>query len=75
MGFLIQSAQNRDTRATQRKRDERSRATRGAQNALLDLEELEERKLDAFRARCVALARHARERGDEEATFAAGWAS
>ena len=67
MVFLIQNTQNRDTEAIQLKLDELIRATRGAHNALLDLEELEERELDVFRARYVALARTARERDDEEA--------
>lgn len=67
MVFLIQNSQNRDTEAIQLKLDELIRATRGAHNALLDLEELEERELDVFRARYVALARIARERSDEEA--------
>jgi low affinity Fe/Cu permease len=66
MVFLIQNSQNRDTEAIQLKLDELIRATRGAHNALLDLEELEERELDVFRARYVALARTARERSDEE---------
>ena len=61
MVFLIQSTQNRDTEAMQVKLDELIRATKGAHNALLDLEELEEDKLDAFRDRYEKLAREARE--------------
>lgn len=60
MVFLIQSTQNRDTQAIQIKLDELIRATRGAHNALLDLEELDPRTLDAFRARYEALAEAAR---------------
>lgn len=61
MVFLIQNTQNRDTEAIQVKLDELIRATKGAHNALLDLEELEEESLDAFRARYQALATAARE--------------
>ena len=60
MVFLIQNTQNRDTRAIQVKLDELIRATAGAHNALLDLEELEEETLDAFRRRYQALAQSAR---------------
>jgi low affinity Fe/Cu permease len=60
MVFLIQNTQIRDTEAIQVKLDELIRATQGAHNALLDLEELEEEKLDAFRARYQALATTAR---------------
>ncbi|MEO8104240.1 MAG: low affinity iron permease family protein, partial [Betaproteobacteria bacterium] len=60
MVFLIQNTQNRDTEAIQVKLDELIRATQGAHNALLDLEELEEDTLDAFRAKYQALASAAR---------------
>jgi low affinity Fe/Cu permease len=65
MVFLIQNTQNRDTEAIQVKLDELIRATRGAHNALLDLEELEEENLDAFRARYQALAAAARANLDQ----------
>lgn len=61
MVFLIQNTQNRDTAAMQVKLDELIRATRGAHNALLDLEELTEHDLDLIRARYEELARRARE--------------
>jgi len=61
MVFLIQNTQNRDTEAIQVKLDELIRATKGAHNALLDLEELEEDALEAFRRRYQALATTARE--------------
>ncbi|MFS8084104.1 MAG: low affinity iron permease family protein [Acidobacteriota bacterium] len=60
MVFLIQNTQNRDTEAIQVKLDELIRATKGAHNALLDLEELEEENLDAFKAKYQALAAAAR---------------
>jgi len=60
MVFLIQNTQNRDTEAIQIKLDELIRATKGAHNALLDLEELEEDALDAFRRKYEDLATAAR---------------
>jgi low affinity Fe/Cu permease len=60
MVFLIQNTQNRDTEAMQVKLDELIRATVGAHNALLDLEELEEENLDAFRTKYQTLAAAAR---------------
>ncbi|MBE0554650.1 MAG: low affinity iron permease family protein [Rhodobacteraceae bacterium] len=62
MVFLIQNTQNRDTAAIQLKLDELVRATQGAHNAVLDLEELDERTLEEFRRRYEDLARQARER-------------
>ena len=61
MVFLIQNTQNRDTEAIQIKLDELIRATKGAHNALMDLEELEEIHLNQFRDRYAALARGARD--------------
>ncbi len=60
MVFLIQNTQNRDTEALHLKLDELIRATHGAHNALLDLEEMEESQLDEFRQRYEALAKQAR---------------
>jgi low affinity Fe/Cu permease len=62
MVFLIQHTQNRDTEALQVKLDELIRATEGAHNALLDLEELEEADLDRIRKAYGKLAREAREK-------------
>ena len=61
MVFLIQATQNRDTQALQIKLDELIRATEGAHNKLLDLEELEEADLIDFQTRYQALAKEARE--------------
>ncbi|HEY6642422.1 low affinity iron permease family protein [Povalibacter sp.] len=60
MVFLIQNTQNRDTEAMQVKLDELIRATKGAHNALLDLEELDEKALMVFKLRYEALATEAR---------------
>jgi low affinity Fe/Cu permease len=60
MVFLIQNTQNRDTEAIQIKLDELIRATAGAHNALLDLEDLDEEILNRFRSRYQALALKAR---------------
>jgi low affinity Fe/Cu permease len=61
MVFLIQNTQNRDTEAIQVKLDELIRVTKGAHNALLDLEEIEEEELDAFKTKYQLLAKTARE--------------
>lgn len=61
MVFLIQNSQNRDAAAVQIKLDELIRATRSAENALLDLEELDEDALERFRKRYEELACKARD--------------
>jgi low affinity Fe/Cu permease len=61
MVFLIQNTQYRDAEAVQVKLDELLRVTRGAHNALLDLEELEDEELDQMRKEYQALAQRARE--------------
>ena len=60
MVFLIQATQNRDAEAVQVKLDELLRATAGAHNALLDLEELEEHELDQILEGYCRLAQSAR---------------
>ena len=60
MVFLIQSTQNRDSEAMQVKLDELIHVMEGAQNALLDLEELEEEELDRIRAGYQKIAERAR---------------
>jgi low affinity Fe/Cu permease len=61
MVFVIQNTQNRDTQAMQIKLDELIRSHRGAHNALLDLEELDDAVLDTFRANYERIARAARQ--------------
>ena len=61
MVFLIQNSQDHDTAAIQLKLDELIRATKGAHNALLDLEELDEAAIRSFRERYIQLAGAARE--------------
>ncbi|MCC6679853.1 MAG: low affinity iron permease family protein [Phycisphaeraceae bacterium] len=60
MVFLIQSTQNRDTAAMQIKLDELIRASKGAHNALLDLEELNEDDLSRIRRDYEKLAEESR---------------
>lgn len=60
MVFLIQNTQNRDSEALHVKLDELIRANKGAHNALLDLEELEEKELDRIRDDYEKLAQTAR---------------
>lgn len=59
MVFLIQNTQNRDTEALQIKLDELIRSSRGARNAVLNLEELDEKELDAIRQEYLDLAEYA----------------
>ena len=60
MVFLIQNTQNRDSQAIQIKLDELIRCTAGAHNALLNLEELEEKELLEYCAEYVKIAERAR---------------
>ena len=64
MVFLIQNTQNRDTAAIHVKLDELIRVGRG-HNALMDIEELEEIELEAFRRRYEKMAAAARKKMDE----------
>ena len=71
MVFLIQNTQNRDTEAMQVKLDELIRVTRGAHNALLDLENLDETAFERVRENYRQLASEARQsldhgRGDTD---------
>lgn len=66
MVFLIQNTQNRDAEAVQVKLDELIRATKGAHNRLLDLEELEQEDLEAIHRDYEELARLARLHGHDD---------
>jgi low affinity Fe/Cu permease len=60
MVFLIQNTQNRDSEAMHIKLDELIRVIDKAHDALLDLEELEDKELDEKREEYEKLARRAR---------------
>ncbi|MEY3750677.1 MAG: low affinity iron permease family protein [Prochlorococcaceae cyanobacterium] len=65
MVFVIQNTQNRDTEALQIKLDELIRATQGASDTLMDLEEMAEQQLDQLHDHYETLARLAREQLEE----------
>jgi low affinity Fe/Cu permease len=75
MVFLIQSTQNRDSEAVQIKLDELIRAVEGAENALLDLEELDERELDVMREKYLKMAEEARSKLEEKKRSGVGSAA
>jgi low affinity Fe/Cu permease len=60
MVFLIQNTQNRDTEAIQLKLDELIRATQGAHNALLHLEEMDDEQIERYQRSYRKLAAAAR---------------
>ena len=60
MVFLLQNTQYRDSEAIQIKLDELIRAIEGAHNALLELEELDQKDLDRIKAEYGRLAEKAR---------------
>jgi len=64
MVFLIQASQNRDTEALQIKLDELINALKGTNEALLDLEQLDEKELDRIRKRYLKRAESARRVGE-----------
>jgi low affinity Fe/Cu permease len=64
MVFLIQNTQNRDTEAMQVKLDELIRATSGASNRLLNLEDLTEQEIDELRKRYLRLAETAQQHAE-----------
>ncbi len=61
MVFLIQNTQNRDTEALHLKMDELIRATSGAYNLLINLEEVDDEEMERFRQIYQALAIKAKE--------------
>ena len=65
MVFLIQNAQNRDTKALQIKIDEMLFSLNAANNTLLDLEELEDDELEARRKEYCEVAERTREQQGE----------
>jgi low affinity Fe/Cu permease len=65
MVFIIQGSQNRDTRAIQVKLDELIRATKGASNRLIDLEQLTPSEIAALQQQYLQLAAKAHELGLE----------
>jgi len=60
MVFLIQNTQNRDATAMHLKLDELIRALKGAQNSLVNLEDMTEEELEHLHRRYVQLAEEAR---------------
>ena len=62
MVFLIQSTQNRDTRAIQLKLDELLRAVRAARNELVSLEDLPDEDLDKLREEFASIAAKSQEK-------------
>ena len=61
MVFIIQNSQNRDTAAMQIKLDELLAKVEGARQELMDLEELDEEKIEGIRKEFEKRARAARE--------------
>jgi len=62
MVFIIQNAQNRDSKALQLKLDELIRATEGAHTVMLDIEELSERELKTIQNKYEEIAKNGRKR-------------
>jgi low affinity Fe/Cu permease len=64
MVFLIQNTQNRDTQEMHLKLDELIRATKGARNVLLNLEEPDDKQLEHLKRVYDRLGQKARRDGD-----------
>lgn len=62
MVFLIQNTQNRDSRAVHLKLDELIRSVQGARNWMIDLEDLSDEEIDAFRKEFRRFTKQSRER-------------
>ena len=58
MVFLIQNTQNRDSRAMHLKLDELLKASKGARNGLVDVEDLEDNELDKLQSEFKQLHNH-----------------
>lgn len=71
MVFVIQNTQNRDTAALHIKMDELIRVSRNARNILLDLEELDDKDLEALRQDYERLAEEGRKRAHQSSPRAA----
>ncbi|MGZ3298230.1 MAG: low affinity iron permease family protein [Asticcacaulis sp.] len=65
MVFLIQNSQNRDGRIIQLKLDELIRAVEGAEDSLINMEELTEAELEAMHQRFTRLAERAKSVADD----------
>ncbi len=59
MVFLIQNSQNRESKVVQLKLDELIRAVEGAENALINMEEMTEDELEATHAKFIRMAEQA----------------
>jgi low affinity Fe/Cu permease len=71
MVFLIQNTQNRDAEAVQVKLDELIRAVEGADNSLLDMDELKDDELERIRDSYIDLAERARGELQEKSSHSA----
>ncbi len=72
MVFVIQNSQNRDTAAMHIKLDELIAKLEGPREELLDLEQLDQGKLEAMRKEFCARAQRAREKSSNLASAAGG---
>lgn len=61
MVLILQNSQTRESLATQIKLDEIIRAVQGAENSIINLEELSQQELDEERARFAELGKEARD--------------